>query len=465
MRILARAEQSGRTNRFWDRARTLLGVIVAGTAVVCPAVLSQGQVLTGNRVDLNNTGGGTAINFDDTANADNPDFSIFCNENFLDIDTFSGIQAFKITRAANSHTLRLEGNGVGVGAEVPNAELHVFGGGGSSPFTNSRVLVENIGSSQLREMVRLENNGGIDLRMVDNSTNTFFKMANVIEQFELASGPVQFRASKNASNNSLNLMPTGVGIGTFNPASTLHVRADIDNTAESSFLSSTITSEVVGGTAQTRSQLDLINNGPSIISMLNTNRPTFSQWFIATPEFGEVDSLSLRKNGPGAPNFTIFGDGNIRFSLNGVSNCTIKPNGNLFVRGVVQSSSDRNLKENINQVDVDDVLQKVVKLPISTWNYNFDAERTSHMGPMAQDFYQTFGLGDDDKTIANIDKDGVALAAIQGLHNKVQRKETEIQTLHEDLVQHRHTIADQQLLIQDLAMRLERLETQVLSQQ
>jgi chromosome segregation ATPase len=37
------------------------------------------------------------------------------------------------------------------------------------------------------------------------------------------------------------------------------------------------------------------------------------------------------------------------------------------------------------------------------------------MGPMAEDFAETFGLGDDDESIATIDADGVALAAIQGL--------------------------------------------------
>jgi hypothetical protein len=40
---------------------------------------------------------------------------------------------------------------------------------------------------------------------------------------------------------------------------------------------------------------------------------------------------------------------------------------------------------------------------------------------MAQDFKAAFGLGVDDKTIATVDADGVALAAIQGLNAKVER--------------------------------------------
>ena len=41
------------------------------------------------------------------------------------------------------------------------------------------------------------------------------------------------------------------------------------------------------------------------------------------------------------------------------------------------------------------------------------------MGPMAQDFYAAFGLGGGDTTITSVDPDGVALAAIQGLDEKL----------------------------------------------
>ena len=44
------------------------------------------------------------------------------------------------------------------------------------------------------------------------------------------------------------------------------------------------------------------------------------------------------------------------------------------------------------------------------------------MGPMAQDFHAAFGLGANDVTIATVDADGVALAAIQGLNDKLERE-------------------------------------------
>jgi hypothetical protein len=41
---------------------------------------------------------------------------------------------------------------------------------------------------------------------------------------------------------------------------------------------------------------------------------------------------------------------------------------------------------------------------------------------MAQDFHAAFGFGDSDKSIGLQDVDGVALAAIQGLNAKVERR-------------------------------------------
>jgi len=56
------------------------------------------------------------------------------------------------------------------------------------------------------------------------------------------------------------------------------------------------------------------------------------------------------------------------------------------------------------------------------------------MGPVAQDLHAAFGLnGSDDTHIATVDESGVALAAIQGLNQKLEQKleqkETEITEL------------------------------------
>ena len=95
--------------------------------------------------------------------------------------------------------------------------------------------------------------------------------------------------------------------------------------------------------------------------------------------------------------------------------------GGLWVNTTFVSASDRNLKENFKAVDARAVLDKVAALPLTEWNYKTDAA-TRHVGPMAQDFYAAFAIGPDDKHIATVDADGVALAAIQGLNQKVEEQ-------------------------------------------
>ncbi len=94
----------------------------------------------------------------------------------------------------------------------------------------------------------------------------------------------------------------------------------------------------------------------------------------------------------------------------------------LRVNGTFVSASDRDAKEDFRPVNRATVLEKVLALPLQEWAYKADAEKSRHLGPMAQDFKAAFGLGADDKHIATVDADGVALAAIQGLNQKVERE-------------------------------------------
>jgi hypothetical protein len=65
-------------------------------------------------------------------------------------------------------------------------------------------------------------------------------------------------------------------------------------------------------------------------------------------------------------------------------------------------------------VDSADVLERLLRVPVSEWNYKSEDAAIRHIGPMAQDFHAAFGLGGD-TTINTLDSDGVALAAIQAL--------------------------------------------------
>jgi trimeric autotransporter adhesin len=93
--------------------------------------------------------------------------------------------------------------------------------------------------------------------------------------------------------------------------------------------------------------------------------------------------------------------------------CSIAPSGSPSLI----CTSDRNAKEAFRKITARDVLSKVIAMPLVSWQYKGSGNR--HLSPMAQDFWQAFGLGTDDKHIASSDVAGVALAAIQGMNQKL----------------------------------------------
>jgi trimeric autotransporter adhesin len=84
---------------------------------------------------------------------------------------------------------------------------------------------------------------------------------------------------------------------------------------------------------------------------------------------------------------------------------------------------DRNAKKNFKPVDTVAVLDKLAAIPIEQWNYKWEKDTdVPNIGPMAQDFKHAFYPGRDDKGITTLEFDGVELAAIQGLNQKLQEE-------------------------------------------
>jgi hypothetical protein len=100
--------------------------------------------------------------------------------------------------------------------------------------------------------------------------------------------------------------------------------------------------------------------------------------------------------------------------------------------GCLECVSDRNVKRDIVPVDPQAVLEGVARVPVAIWSYKADDPSVRHMGPMAQDFYGEFGLGDTDKAYNAIDAHGVAFAAIQALYQRMQEQDARIQKLEHD---------------------------------
>ena len=95
-------------------------------------------------------------------------------------------------------------------------------------------------------------------------------------------------------------------------------------------------------------------------------------------------------SGPAANTFLVAVNGPIYMfdGFNG-QGCYLKPG-----TAGWQCSSDRNLKNNIRPIESRSVLEGVAHMPISQWSMKADTAGYNHIGPMAQDFYAAFGLGD-----------------------------------------------------------------------
>ncbi len=149
--------------------------------------------------------------------------------------------------------------------------------------------------------------------------------------------------------------------------------------------------------------------------------------YNAGSAFSENESSNIDIGNSGVPGES----GIVRVGTPGIQTATYL-SGTVYANGVALSS-DRNAKEHFAEINARAVLDKVVALPVSRWNYKSDKE-AEHIGPMAQDFHAAFGLdGADDKHISVVDENGVALAAIQGLNEKLETENAELKKRLDEL--------------------------------
>ncbi len=145
-----------------------------------------------------------------------------------------------------------------------------------------------------------------------------------------------------------------------------------------------------------------------------------------------ADGTALNFNSSAANEFAARCTGGARFvsAVNGSGTPTAGV-GLAPGSGSWSSMSDRNAKGNFEPVDKRELLDRLAKVPITTWRYRTQDASIRHIGPVAQDFHAAFHVGEDDKRIATIDADGVALGAIQGLHDLLMEKDAQIAALKE----------------------------------
>lgn len=85
--------------------------------------------------------------------------------------------------------------------------------------------------------------------------------------------------------------------------------------------------------------------------------------------------------------------------------------------------SDRNMKENITELNPEIFLKKLSKIKLYEWSYANYQER--HLGPMAQSFYKKFSIGESNKYINMLDFDGVILYGSQQTLIELNSKKVE----------------------------------------
>ena len=206
--------------------------------------------------------------------------------------------------------------------------------------------------------------------MVGNETNFFIR--------DVTNGSkLSFRIQPNTPSNTLTLRSSGhVGIGTWSPESTLEI-------------------ETTGEDAE-----------------LRLERTDGGAWVMAAKQ-DDVFTIGLP-------------DGGGTF-------LTLQSTGAVKTSGPVNGLSDRNAKRDFTPLDRASLLDRLAALDVAEWSYISESPGVRHVGPTAQDFRAAFGLGDDDTHISLSDLSGVALAAIQELHLRLEQRDREIAELRRRL--------------------------------
>ena len=344
------------------------------------------------------------ITANDSANGGLNKFSID------DID--GGRTPFTLEAGAPSHSLYVDDGGrLGLGTNTPVVDIHLKSGNtptlrleqdGSSGFTPQAW---DVGGNESNFFIRDASNG-----------------SNLV-----------FRIQPSAPANSIFVASDGdIGLGDATPDAALDI--------ESGDL--------------------LITQGQATIRKTNDPKITFNENDSATDqwEFGLADvygnSMTLLNKDNPLIGYAVYNTGDIymnhgvdaasqgnRFAWHLLANGNIEQTGDLWVggnitaQGTISPGSSRATKDNINLIDGNKILGMLSDIDIYSWSYIRDAGKVTHIGPMAEDFYELFNYGVDNKHISPTDTSGISLAAIKALMEKTKSQNTKIAKLENAIVE------------------------------
>lgn len=354
--------------------------IVVSTAVVMTACLLATPASAGTCTSPCIVAGGEAQVTLDASTGSNWELETASNGSQFRIGIDgSTVEPFRIEAGAGSNLLFLDAaERIGINTSAPGYTLSIVG---------NRIQLKN---------------GVRDIQMRADGTDTDIN----------AFGANLFLRSVTAGKNIIINPFTNdglVGVGTTTPTEKLDV---VGNT---SFTLQVRNSSLTTGT---RAMVRVLNRGASLFRF--DNLTTNNRWLFGG---GNADGVLIQKIGV---------SGNRMF---------LDANGDMTIAGAYFSGSSRAIKTDISPVDTGDILERVARLPVSRWAYKGKPDMP-HMGPMAEDFHELFGVGPDNG-IASLDGSGVALAAIKGLYGRLVALEADKAQLEAELIELRALVASQ----------------------
>lgn len=192
-----------------------------------------------------------------------------------------------------------------------------------------------------------------------------------------------------------------LGVGTDDATTPVHVLKS-DNTA----------AMTIEETATSTKQVlfDLIHAGFPQFNFTDANAS--DTWTFRLTQASGLSAFSISKTGTGDAEFRV------------------DEAGDAVLRGVLTQGSSRSIKQGFTAINGSLLLSKLEQLPLSTWEYKREGDAGGrHLGPVAEDFHELFGLGLDDKHIAPSDLAGVALASAKALSEENQNLRQELEAL------------------------------------
>jgi hypothetical protein len=349
-------------------------VSIKQSGTLCVSTSGDCDVSGSGGTDMTVRSNAPAVEWIDTDDPDGQKWGIFTDagDGFAITDRTGGDnQVIFAGEGAIDHALHISSGSdgdIGLGTATPSSKLHLL----QNPFPDIRI---DNGS----QFVEMEFDSGVFGISDDNAF--------------VSQRPFQIEVGDNPPADSFVLAGDGgIGLGTDSPDTPLHV-ARSDNSA------SIRVEDDGSGSPQVMFQL--INNGFPQFNMQDTSQSDVNWSFRLSGTAGSTERFTITKIGTGGAEFELFADGSANFR------------GPVTADGVMLTST-REAKTDFQDIDEGEVLDKLARLEIRQWRYKDEAQGTAHIGPVAEEFHEVFGLSDDQR-LNLIDTNGIAFAAIQAL--------------------------------------------------